>query len=219
MTLSNQIKACIFDFDGTLVDTMGGFADIAADVIERHYGIDFEQGRLKYLETSGIPFFFFFEIICPNGEKNNVCVDEFESRKLEGFFDSAPTDETIAGLTMLRRADLRLIVSSNNFQENVDSYLKKYPLPLDLALGFDNHGLEKGRPHFEKAQELFGMKPDQTLFCGDSLEDGIRAKDCGLFFVGMLGTFTREQFNKKFPECLTVKSILQLAELVVESIR
>ncbi|MBW1809510.1 MAG: HAD hydrolase-like protein [Deltaproteobacteria bacterium] len=219
MTLPNLIKCCIFDFDGTLVDTMGGFADIAADVIERHYGIDFEQGRLKYLETSGIPFFQQLEIICPNGDKNNICADEFESRKLEGFFDSAPTDETIAGLTMLRRADLRLIVSSNNFQENVDSYLKKYPLPLDLALGFDNHWLEKGRPHFEKAQELFGMKPDQTVFCGDSLEDGVRAKDCGLFFVGMLGTFTREQFNKKFPECLTVKSILQLAELVVESIR
>jgi phosphoglycolate phosphatase-like HAD superfamily hydrolase len=210
------LKVCIFDFDGTLVDTMGGFADIAADVLLKHYGLPFEKGRSQYLDTSGIPFFQQLEIICPDGDHNQTCAEEFESRKLEGFFDCAPGDATVTGLNLLRGAGFKLVVSSNNFQHNVDEFLDRHPLPLDLALGFDHNGSEKGRPHFDQVQKHFGIGPDEVLFCGDSLKDGERADGCGVRFVGMTGTFTREQFLKRFPGILTVDTILELAEHLVQ---
>jgi phosphoglycolate phosphatase-like HAD superfamily hydrolase len=210
------LKVCVFDFDGTLVDTMGGFADIAADLLQKHYGLPFEKGRSQYLDTSGIPFFQQLEIICPDGDHNRVCAEEFESRKLDGFFECAPCDATLAGLNLLRGAGFKLVVSSNNFQHNVDEFLDRHSLPLDLALGFDHNGSEKGRPHFEKVQKQFGVEPDEVLFCGDSLKDGERAGDCGVRFVGMTGTFTREQFQKRFPGILIVGTILELAEHLVQ---
>ncbi len=209
---SRRPEACVFDFDGTLVDTMGGFADIAADVLEKHYQIPYPEGRKRYLQTSGIPFFQQLEIIRPGGPKNESCAREFESRKLDGFFDATPSEATVKGLEMLHRAGVRLAVSSNNFQENVDAFLEKHPLPLDLALGFDNKGMEKGRPHFLKVQQHFRVEAEGMLFCGDSLKDGERAKSCGVPFVGKTGTFTREQFLERFPGIETVDTVMELAE-------
>jgi phosphoglycolate phosphatase-like HAD superfamily hydrolase len=209
------LKVCVFDFDGTLVDTMGGFADIAADVLEKRYGLPFDKGRSQYLHTSGIPFFQQLEIICPGGDHNQACAEEFESRKLEGFFECAPGDATILGLKLLHGAGFKLVVSSNNFQHNVDAFLDRHHLPLDLALGFDHQGSEKGRPHFEKVQAHFEVTAEEVLFCGDSLKDGERAGGCGIRFVGMTGTFTREQFQERFPGILTVDTILELAERLV----
>jgi beta-phosphoglucomutase-like phosphatase (HAD superfamily) len=205
-------RVCVFDFDGTLVDTMGGFADIAAEVLEKHYGIPRVEGHRRYLRTSGIPFFQQLEIIRPGGSKNPDCAEEFESKKLQGFFDSAPPQTTVSGLEMLAVNGIGLVVSSNNFQHNVDAYLDKYPLPLDLALGFDENGMEKGRPHFSKVQGHFGIGPGDMLFCGDSLKDAERAMSCDVGFVGKTGTFSRDQFLERFEKIDTVDNIQELAE-------
>ena len=44
----------MFDLDGTLIDTMGDFADIAADEMARAHGYDFAHARRRYLETSDL---------------------------------------------------------------------------------------------------------------------------------------------------------------------
>jgi len=209
----HRIKACLFDFDGTLVDTMQGFADIAAATLEKHYGIPFKSGRRQYLDTSGIPFFQQLEIICPSGDKNKVCAQEFESEKLRGFFQSSPSPKTMEALSQLHSAGYKLIVSSNNFQHNLDSYLEKYPLPLDLILGFDGKGLAKGRPHFEYVQQHFGITFNEMLFCGDSLKDAERAQASQVPFVALTGIFSRTQFLDKFP---SIEVVDELAELVKE---
>jgi phosphoglycolate phosphatase len=212
MPLLEGIKACVFDFDGTLVDTMQGFADIAAKVIEEKYAIAFDEGRRRYLETSGIPFFQQLEIIQPGGEHNQTCAEEFERVKLTGFYESSPSPATIRGLERLKKAGLRLAVSSNNFQDNLDEFLRIHAMPLDLALGFDHQGMEKGKPHFAKVQMDFGVEPAEILFCGDSLKDGERALGGGVHFVGMTGIFTREQFQERFPGVDAVDSIPDLAD-------
>ncbi|MBN2493056.1 MAG: HAD family hydrolase [Deltaproteobacteria bacterium] len=210
-------KVCAFDFDGTLVDTMGGFALIAAEVLESHYGISLERGRQLYLETSGIPFFQQLEIIRPGGEHNAACAELFEARKLDGFFDAAPSDETREGLAMLRQAGIRVVISSNNFQHLVDAFLDRHALPVDLALGFVHGELEKGGPHFEKIREVFGVESAEILFCGDSLKDAERAIEAGTRFAGITGTFEHAQFEVRFPGVETAGSILELAQRLLSA--
>ncbi len=206
-----NVRACVFDFDGTLVDTMGGFADLASKLMEKYHGMNQAYARRQYMLTSGIPFFQQLEMIHPGAPNNAACADEFETLKLKEFFDVAPDPDTIRGLSMLRKSGIYLAVSSNNFQHNLDAYMKIHNLPVDMALGFDGLGMEKGRPHFQKVQNKFGVSSSQLLYCGDSIQDGEKAASCGVRFVGKVGTFQPEEFKKHFQDIMTIDSIYDLA--------
>ena len=47
------MRLIVFDFDGTLVDTMEAYAEKASELIEKFYGVPREKARKMYLETSG----------------------------------------------------------------------------------------------------------------------------------------------------------------------
>ena len=82
MTANNTSKkVVVFDFDGTVVDSMDSFADIAADVMPRYYSISGEEAKRLYLETSGIPFFQQLEQLFPNNENNDKAAHDFEETK------------------------------------------------------------------------------------------------------------------------------------------
>ena len=66
MTHPVPTKGYLFDFDGTLVDTMGGYADLAGGLIHEAFPeITAEKGRELYIRTSGIPFIQQMELIRP----------------------------------------------------------------------------------------------------------------------------------------------------------
>jgi beta-phosphoglucomutase-like phosphatase (HAD superfamily) len=68
----------LFDMDGTLVDTMQVFADVAAGVMVKHHGLDRARARAAYLATSGIPFFQQLEVIVPGHAGHAAAAAEFE---------------------------------------------------------------------------------------------------------------------------------------------
>lgn len=207
-------RVCLLDFDGTLVDSMGAFADIAADVMHAHYGLPFAEARRRYLETSGIPFFQQLDLIFPEGRDNVLLADEFETRKLTGFFDEPYFDGAIEALEWLRGRGIVTAVSSNNFQQNVDEFVARNPAPLDHVLGF-REGFAKGRKHFEYVMQAEGVAADAIVFVGDSLKDGDRALESGVSFVGLTGTFAREEFLGRFPSIDVVDSLLELREIIL----
>ncbi|MEO7096334.1 MAG: HAD family hydrolase, partial [Polyangiales bacterium] len=145
--LSSGIRAVMFDLDGTLIDTMGGFADLAAEVMAKRLGLDLALARRRYMETSGIPFRQQLEVIAPEGAHNQASSDEFEERK-RAVCDATSMDaETIRGLEQLRAIGLKLIVSSNGAQHFVDDFARRETLQFDLVLGFDaSRELAKGAP-------------------------------------------------------------------------
>jgi len=206
-------KLCMFDFDGTLVDSMGAFADIAADVVWRHYGMPRDEAREKYLLTSGIPFFQQLEIIFPGRTRNSVLADEFEARKLEGFFEEPYFPDVRDTVGHLRSRGIKTAVSSNNFQYNVDRFVSRRPVPFDYVLGF-REGFAKGKDHFDFVMQRENLSSGDILFVGDSLKDAERALSCGVDFVGKAGTFTREQFIKRFPGVPVVQCLSEVPGLL-----
>ncbi|HSJ99801.1 MAG TPA: HAD family hydrolase [Kofleriaceae bacterium] len=209
------LRAVMFDLDGTLVDTMGGFADLAADLMAARHGLDRATARRRYLETSGIPFHQQLEVICPGDRRNAPASAEFEERK-RAVADATVMDAaTVAGLEALRAAGYRLVVSSNTGQPFVDDFARRERFRFDLALGFDAAtNLAKGRPHVELACRTLGVTTAEVVFCGDSLKDAELAEACGIPFVGRLGTFTREDFRARDPQAVAVRDMLELADLL-----
>ena len=212
---SAQLRAVMFDLDGTLVDTMGAFADLAADVMATRHGDDRATARSRYLQTSGIPFCQQLEVIHTGDPRNAAASDEFEHRK-RAVCDATMMDaDTVRGLHGLRALGYKLIVSSNTGQVFVDDFARRESFTFDLALGFDPaSGLAKGRPHVERACRVFGLQTSELLFCGDSLKDRELAHVCDVAFVGRLGTFTKDDFRRDDPMVLVVNNVAELPELL-----
>ena len=210
----SRIRAVLFDFDGTLVDTMGGFTEIAADVLNEYCGLPPHVGRARYLETSGLPFCQQIEMIVPGGKKNEEAAEAFERRKLTGFFSESFHPDTRDALCRLRGLGYKVAVSSNNGQALIERFVRNDgTVPFDLVLGFQEN-FAKGKDHFEKVMETWELEAHELLFVGDSLMDAKRACACAVPFVGILGTFDRESFEQAFPDVTTIGSLGELATLL-----
>jgi phosphoglycolate phosphatase len=207
-------RAVLFDLDGTLIDTMPAFADVAAAVMYRHHGIDPVLGRASYLTTSGIPFFKQLEVIVPGDARNAAAAAEFERRKVEATSEVVPSADTLAGLVALRQLGCRLAVCSNNFQDQVDVFVTQCSVPLDLALGF-GAGMAKGEPQFDRACQTFGVTRADLVFVGDSLADATLALAAGVRFVARLGTFDAAAFFAIAPHAPTIDRVAELLEIFI----
>jgi len=209
----NRTRAYLFDFDGTLVDTMMGFADIAGDVISMyHKDITFEEAREKYLATSGNPFFQQLEIMFPGDPLNKDKEKIFEERKIEGFFKSTFHADVRYTIDQLRKEGHIAGVASNNFQELIDKFVAEEELEFDIILGY-REGFEKGPAHFDYVCEKFNLTKNDLTFVGDSLKDAEKARDYGIRFVGICGTFKKEDFLKADPNTVTIEQLKELLEI------
>ena len=208
-----KAKAFLFDFDGTLVDTMEGFADIAGRIISKfHPEESFEAARERYLQTSGVPFHQQLEIIFPGEPTNTEKAALFEEMKKEGFFASSFSDEVREAINGLRERGFLAGVSSNNFQELIDRFVSTGGLEFDIVLGY-RHGFEKGKDHFDYIMEKFSLDREELVFVGDSIKDAEKAINNGVRFIGLCGTFTDADFQKVRSGLQTIQSIRELLTL------
>lgn len=212
LAMSIRKSLCIFDFDGTLVDSMTSFADLAASLISQHFDLNPAQARQAYLDTSGLPFYQQLEILFPKHVKNHEVSELFESNKRKDYLEKPLFKDVESGLTRLRKNKIRVAISSNNSHELVEQYLaKKNNFPSDLVLGY-RKDFAKGRQHFDHILNFFDVAPSEALFVGDSQQDGKKALDYGLDFVGRVGTVSDQEFQTLSPQIKTVNNLHELAE-------
>jgi len=215
---TNTPRLIMFDLDGTLVDTMFAFADLAAEVIGELHGADTAWARERYLATSGVPFARQLEIIFPGHARNAAASSTFEERKRAICVRTPMDARTVAALHRLRGLGLTLVLSSNTGQPFVDDFVDREGFAFDLALGFDEERrLAKGLPHVAAAIERFGIPTTHIWFVGDSLADSDLAREAGLAFVGRLGTFAAADFERHAPGTPTVGHIEELAGLLASA--
>jgi phosphoglycolate phosphatase len=213
MTTYRTPEAILFDLDGTLIDTMEGFADLAAQLMEREHGLPFSEGRRNYITTSGIPFKHQLELMFPGHPKNFEVQKEFESRKQDVFFNTAPDKDTLLALNGLRALGIKVIVSSNNYHDFVLKYFGKYnQFSFDMILGYKD-GFAKGKDHLEHVLRELETTEEKILFVGDSLHDGEVAEEFGIPFIGRIAIRTKREFLSRFPNIVCVDRLTQIVDL------
>lgn len=207
-------KIVVFDFDGTIVDSMNAFADIASNVLNKFFGTPLEKARQQYFETSGLPFFEQVEIIHPKDPKNKAVAEEYETIKKSHYMDHKMFPDVHDAMRLLNSKHVKSVVSSNNFQELVDALCDKLQLDFDLVLGWQNLKFHKGAPHFDFVKHKFNCQTSDLTFVGDSLKDADMARIYGVPFIAKTGIFKREDFEKFNKDMMIIDTLSNLTQFI-----
>lgn len=180
--------------DGTLFDTMGELNRLAQKVMHQFYGTPLEEAARLYKQTSGLPFRYQLETLFPNHESNQLASDLFEVTKVQMYQKPvSPFPEVFEHVKLWRDWGLKTAISSNDEIANVKIKIGPHIGLFNELVGHKPLFL-KGKPHFEFLSETFQISFENMLFVGDSLHDAQLAYECGIRFIGRVGTFSHEEF-------------------------
>jgi len=215
MTEKLQCSSIIFDFDGTLVDSMPFLANIGIQIMKKYYNVNYDEAAERYKSTTGLPYEHQINLNFPGYEQNGQAIEEFEKLKIERIFEQQLFPDVVETLTKLNEMGISVFVSSSTYQPIIAEYFAKRELSTFLTevVGY-RPGFEKGKHHFERIKAEHGIRLSDTLFVGDSLKDYERSKGyCK--FVGLEGMFKEEDFRRaghKGPVIQQVSELLAMIE-------
>ena len=219
--MNAQIRAVIFDLDGTLVDTMGDFADKASQLMAAYYDVDRAWAREQYMNTSGYPFGQQLEQLFGDHPSRLEVAERFESWKLE-LLDRClvePRPGVKQMIHSLQEADYRVAISSNNGQAIVDHLVADWDIALDSALGYRDEGFSKGEPHFHWLQRELEVTRSEFLFVGDSLNDLRFALRSQVSFAAVTYTFPEDSFLRSNHRVKCFGDVTEVGDWLLSSFR
>ncbi len=200
--IHNNIKAVIFDFDGTIADTMPFLTDLAVQLIIKNYNLTEKDAKKRYLDTTGIDFAAQLELIFPNHPNNQQTAEAFEKKKLEDIFAYPIFSEAIPTIKYFKNKRIKTFICSSTKQEIITKYskLNKIDGLVDGLFGY--------KTNFRKTDQIdfvlrhYKIKPDEALFIGDSLKDYNFSNDKKIEFIGISGIIEKNEFKKRGILCV-----------------
>ncbi|MFW6002372.1 MAG: HAD family hydrolase [archaeon] len=205
-----------FDFDGTLVDTMHEYGEIAANEMVKRYDLSLDIARQLYVKTSGIPFSQQLKQIFGHDARNSECANQFEIKKAKYLESVDLSTTTIEVLETIKKLGLSIAVTSNNFQRLIDNFLERNSDLFDLVLGFGD-GFMKGPTQFNRVIDFFGIDRRHMLFVGDSLNDARIGLACGFDTVAISGTSNSDIFTSLFEDITVIDRLYELILLLKDN--
>ncbi|MGY5860396.1 MAG: HAD hydrolase-like protein [Candidatus Thorarchaeota archaeon] len=190
-------KAVIFDFDGTLADSMPFLEQIGVEMMMKYFNVQKEDATHRYRSTTGLPYEQQVKMNFPDHPNCDSAIDEFEKLKKDRIFDQKLFTDTEEFVRELIERGLDVFVSSSTFQPTIEEYFRRSGL-LDLFKGILGYrpGFEKGADHFNHIHSEYNVEFKDMLFVGDSLKDYERSEGfCK--FIGISGMFSEQDFKDK----------------------
>lgn len=197
-----MLKACIFDLDGTLADTLESMAYVANEIMNRFSLKNMPVENFKYYSGEGANMLM-RRCLKDAGDTELVHFDEGQRLYREMFaadpmykvthYEGMP--ETIKEL---KRRGAKLAVCSNKpHPAAVKVIAQMFGTDFDLVMGQSDAVRRKPAPDGAlKIAEEFGVKPEECMYVGDTATDMQTGNAAGMFTVGALWGFRdREELN------------------------
>jgi len=186
-----ELKAVIFDMDGTLVDTEKYHYSAVAKVL-KDYGIRYTyEDHLNKFTGSGSELLF-KTVFKENNLDNNV--DEAVHKKTEYFGEMIEEGgvDLLVGLDDflidLKENGIRLMVASGSRKEIILEVLEKTRILDFFEIIVSGREVENPKPApdiFLRVMELANLKAENCVVFEDAINGVKSAKSAGLFCIGI----------------------------------
>ena len=182
-------RFCIFDMDGTLVDSMGYWKGLGREYLERR-GIDPEERLLWMVKAMTMleGAAYFMETFHIPGPPQRI-VDEMEAMMDGHYREDVPLKPGVkAYLEGLKEGGARLCVATATAEPLSHACLSRLGVDhlFDFIFSCETLGVSKNRPDvFLEAARRLGAAPGETAVFEDALYAARTAKEAGFYTVAV----------------------------------
>ncbi|MBP5239580.1 MAG: HAD hydrolase-like protein [Oscillospiraceae bacterium] len=187
-------SAILFDFDGTVFDTVEGITKSIQHAIRKH-GMDAELEELRCFAGPPLVDKFMEVFGVPDAEAEQLVVDFRERYAPIGVYESEPFPGIHDLLAALRRAWKTLGVATSKPQNMAELLLERSGLLdcFDVIVGSDPKLNNNAKWEVvTRAMERCGATPECTVLIGDTKYDVAGARRCGIPCVGVRWGYASE---------------------------
>lgn len=197
-----MIKACIFDLDGTLADTLESMAYVTNEIMQKYGLKTLPTDNFRYYSGEGADMLM-QRALKDAGDKELIHYEEGRRLYREMFaadpmYKVVPYEGMPETLKELKKRGIRLAVCSNKpHPAAVKVIAQLYGDDFDMVLGQSDAIRKKPAPDGPlMIAGKFGVRPEECMYVGDTSTDMKTGKAAGMFTVGALWGFRdREELN------------------------
>jgi HAD superfamily hydrolase (TIGR01509 family) len=190
-----QIKAVIFDLDGTITQPFFNFDDIREEI-----GLARDSGPL--LES--------MEKMTAQQRQDAEKILDYHEQK--AVTESKLNPNAKQTLSALRSAGIRIGILTRNKRDNALAISQKHELQFDTVIGREDGPVKPDAFGILEICEQFGVKPQETMLVGDYLFDLLCARAAGAIAVLLANHSQAEEFIEHADFC--IEDIGRILEII-----
>lgn len=178
------MKAAIFDFDGTIVDTEFLWVEAYIDIIKEKYNISVPMEIFH--ACVGTVDDALYDYLRANVDAN-VSREELSPLAVARVEEIVPTLQPREGILQLLRTikeqQLRMAIASGSRRESIDTFLKKHDLQHYFEVIFSADDVERLKPFpdlYNMTIAALQLQPDECFAIEDSINGAKAAIDAHL---------------------------------------
>ncbi len=212
--MRKKIKAIIFDFDGTIANTLPyTFAKIIE--IAKKYKIKEENKIIEKLSSmtpkellrsfniSWLKYpFIIWEI------KKTQKLLYYHLDKIEVFSGIKKT------VQLLNKKNIKVFIYSSNLKKNIDYFLEKNDLKKYFERVYVGSNLLGKNKDLENILKKEGLKKNEVLYVADEIRDVLACKKAGIKIIGVSWGLAGEKNLKKHNADFIIKKPLEIIKVV-----
>ena len=218
----DRIKVIIFDWDGTVVNTMPIKIKNASAIFSEFYNVNPTDVKESYSKHSGIPRRELFELIAKENIGRGLSVFEYNrlsseftlrnisSYKMHKVFDESNREV----LEWLSSQGLMLFVSSSAIQSEIHELAESLELNKyfqDIFGSFKD--FKKGKAHIDHIRKNYNIKTSEIIFVGDEKADIRLSGRLGVMCIGIVHDKHESLLDIEFADHV-INHLVDLKEII-----
>ncbi|MBE5733904.1 MAG: HAD family phosphatase [Clostridiales bacterium] len=208
-------KTYLFDFDGTLVDSMPTYGKMILKIVNE-YGVDYPEDIIKITTPLGFLGTARYYIGLGISETEEFLVQKMKNMLVKEYENNIPAkSNVIEVLKQLKARGDSLNVLTASPHESLDPCLKRlgiYDL-FDNVWSCDDFNTTKADPEIYKmASKRIGVDVQDVIFLDDNLNADKTAKTAGMIVYGVYDPSSKDFVDEM--KAITDKYIYDFKELL-----